>query len=159
MPGGGTRTFLEPGDYEASLRRVQIEAVIVPQGKFTARLTWAEMHYLQVLRCDEDASRVAYVHLAAQLGFVTFPSHPGPLPVWRGTELQADAIIFHSRGERLHQSIPKSFVWSVIAVDPMQLEHYGRALSGKSLSLPPEGRMLQPSPRLAARLRRLHAQV
>jgi AraC-like DNA-binding protein len=159
MPGGGTRTFLDPDHYEASLRQAQIDAVMVPQGKFTARLTWAEMHHLQVLRCEEDAPRVAYLHLAPQLGFVTFPSHPGPLAVWRGAELQADTIMFHSRGERLHQSIPKSFVWNVIAVDPMQLEHYGRALSGKPLPSPPQGRMLQPSPRLAARLRRLHAQV
>jgi len=55
MPGGGTRTFLEPDHYEASLRQAQIEAVIVPRGKFKARLTWAELHHLQVLRCEEDS--------------------------------------------------------------------------------------------------------
>jgi len=32
MPGGGTRTFLEPDHYEASLRQAQIESVIVPRG-------------------------------------------------------------------------------------------------------------------------------
>ena len=48
MPGGGTQTFLEPDHYEASLRQAQIEAIIVPRGKFVARLTWAELHYLQV---------------------------------------------------------------------------------------------------------------
>ena len=54
MPGGGTRTFLEPDQYEASLRQAQIEAVIVPRGKFSARLTWAELPHLQVLRCEEQ---------------------------------------------------------------------------------------------------------
>jgi len=50
-------------------------------------------------------------------------------------------------------------VWNVIALDPLQLEHYGRALSGKPFSLPSEGKILRPSPRDVARLRRLHAQV
>src|SRR5712691_13248388 len=102
MPGGGTRTFLETDHYEASLRQTQIEAVIVPRGKFKARLTWAELHHMQMLRCEEDSPRVAFVHLAPQLAYVTFPAYSAPLLVWRGTELQADDFMFHSRGERLH---------------------------------------------------------
>jgi hypothetical protein len=39
MAGGGTRTFLEPDQYEASLGQAQIAAVITPRGKFRARLT------------------------------------------------------------------------------------------------------------------------
>jgi AraC-like DNA-binding protein len=67
--------------------------------------------------------------------------------------------VFHGCGERLHQSTPGSFVWNVIALDPVQLEQYGRALSGKPFSLPLEGKILRPSSRDVARLRRLHAQV
>ena len=159
MPGGGTRTFLEPDHYEASLRQAQIEAVVVPRGKFRARLTWAELHHLQVLRCAEDSPRVAYVQLAPRLAFATFPAGSGAPPVWGGTEMQAGAIMFHGRSERLHQSTPGPSVWNVITIDPEQLERYGRALSGKPFSSPPERRSLQPSPRLAARVRRLHAQI
>lgn len=159
MPGGGTRTFFEPDHYEASLRDAQIEAVIVSHGHFRARLTWAELHHLQMLRCEEDCSRVAYVRLAPRLAFVTFPTNSAPLPVWRGMELQPGDIVFHSRGERLHQLAPGSFAWSVIAIDPGQLERYGRALTGKRVTPPLEGRLLRPSRRDMARLRRLHAQV
>jgi hypothetical protein len=159
MPGGGTRTFLESDHYEASLRQAQIEAVIVPRGKFKARLTWAELHHLQVLRCEEDSPRIAYVQLGPGLAFVTFPAGSESLPVWRGREMAAGEIMFHSRGERLHQSTLGHSVWNVIAMDLAQLEHYGWALSGAPFSLPPEGRALQPSQRLAAQLRRLHAQA
>jgi AraC-like DNA-binding protein len=114
---------------------------------------------LEVLRCEEDFPRVAYVCLGPQLSFVTFPANSGPVPVWGGTELRPGEIVFHGRGERLHQSTPGSFAWSVIALDPFQLEQYGRALSGKPFSLPSEGKILRPSPRNLARLRRLHAQV
>ena len=44
-------------------------------------------------------------------------------------------------------------------MDPAQLEHYGRALSGTPFYLPAEGRTLQPSQRFAASLRRLHARI
>src|SRR6516164_5232318 len=98
MPGGGTRTFLEPDHYEASLRQAQIESVIVPRGKFRARLTWAELHHLQVLRCEEDSARIGYVQLAPGLAFVAFPADSEPLPVWRGTEIQPGKIMIHGRG-------------------------------------------------------------
>jgi AraC-like DNA-binding protein len=159
MPGGGTRTFLEPDHYEASLRAAKIKAVITSRGEFRARITWADLHQLQVLRCEEDSPGVGFVHFAPTLAFVTFPANSEPFPVWRGAELQAGDIMFHSRGERLHQSTPGSFVWSVLAMDPAPLDHNGRALSGKPLSSPPEGRILRPSRRDVARLRRLHAQV
>ena len=159
MPGSGTRTFLESDHYEASLRQTQIEILITLNSKFKARLTWAELHDLQVLRCAEDFPRIAYVCLAPQLSFVTFSAHSGPLPVWGGTELRPGEIVFHGRGERLHQSTPGSFVWNVIALDPLQLEQYGRALSGKPFSLPSEGKILHPSARNMACLRRLQAQV
>ena len=159
MPGSGTRTFLDPDHYEASLRQAQLELVITSQGSFRARLVWAELHHLQLLRCEEDFPRIGYVSLAPWLVFVGFPAHSGPLPVWGGRELQAADIMFHSRGERLHQSTPGPSIWSVIALDPMQLDKYGRALWGKPLSSPPEGRVVRPSLRDAARLKRLHAQA
>ena len=159
MPGSGTRTFLEPDHFEASLRQAQIEILVALSPQFKARLTWAELHDLEVLRCEEDFPRVAYVCLGPQLSFVTFPANSGPVPVWGGTELRPGEIVFHGRGERLHQSTPGSFAWNVIALDPFQLEQYGRALSGKPFSLPSEGKILRPSPRDVARLLRLHAQV
>ena len=159
MPGSGTRTFLEPDLYEASLRQAQIEILIALSSKFKGRLTWAELHDLQVLRCEEEFPRVGYVCLGRQLSFVTFSTQSGPLPVWGGTELRPGEIVFRGSRERLHQSTPGSFVWNVIAADPLRLQQYGRALSGKPFTLPAEGKILHPSPRDMARLRRLHAQI
>src|SRR5271170_1336822 len=65
----------------------------------------------------------------------------------------------HSRGAQLHQSTSGPSVWNVIAMDPAQLERYGRSLSGRPFSSPPEGRTLQLPTRLATRLPRLQAQI
>src|SRR6516225_3727457 len=103
MPGGGTRTFLDPDHYEASLGQAQIQAVILPRDKFRARLTWAELHHSQVLRCEEDAPRIAYVQLAPSVAFVSLSADSKASWVFCGREVQAGDIMFHSRGERLHQ--------------------------------------------------------
>jgi AraC-like DNA-binding protein len=159
MPGSGTRTYLEPDQYEASLRQAQIELVITPRGEFKASRSWVELHNLQLLRCEGDYPHIAYLSLASPLVFVGFPAHSGRLPVWGGCEIQTGNIMFHSQGERLHQWTPGPSIWSVIALDPARLEYYGRTLSGKPVTPPTEGLVLRPSPRDAARLRRLHAQA
>ena len=73
--------------------------------------------------------------------------------------MHAGDVVFHGRGDGLHQFTPGPFVWNVIAMDPAQLEYYGRALSGIPFSLPTEGRTVQPSRRHAAGVRRLHARI
>jgi AraC-like DNA-binding protein len=159
MPGSGTQTFLEPDHYEASLRRAQIELIITCLADFNARLTWAELHYIQLLRCEEGLPRIGYVCLPPRLACISFPASSGPLPKWRGTELQAGDIMLHSLGERLHQTTPGPSIWSLITLDPTQLDRYSRALVQSPLPPPQEGRLLRPSQRDAARLRRLHAQA
>lgn len=159
MPGSGTRTFLEPDHYEASLRQAQIDIAVTPRGKFKARLTWAELHCLQVLRCEEEFARLAYLSLAPHLFFVTFAAPSARLPAWRGTELQPDDIVLHCGGDRLHQLTFGPCIWSVIALDPRQLCNYGRALSGERFSLPVGGQTLRPWPRHSACLRRLHRRI
>jgi AraC-like DNA-binding protein len=159
MPGSGMRTFLDPDRYEASLRHAQIELLVTPHGKFRARLTWVELHHLRLLHCEEDFSRIAYLSLTPGLAFVAFTTGSGALPVWGGRQVRAGDVMLHGPGERLHQSASGPVSWSLIALDPDRLEHYGRALSGRPLVPPPEGRLLRPLTRNTARLRRLHAQA
>jgi AraC-like DNA-binding protein len=158
MPGSGTRTFLEPDHYEASLRQALIETIVTPRGGFKARLTWAELHQLQLLHCAEDFPRIAYLGLESRLVFVTFAAGSGPFPRCDGTELQPENIILHRRGQRLHQTTSGPSNWSAIAIDPTRLDDYVQVLSGKPLCAP-QGQVLRAPQRDVARLRRLHAQA
>ena len=158
MPGSGTSSFTDPDDYEAGLRWAQMN-LLVTSRDFRARLTWAELHCVRLLRSQEDLPRIAYVSLEPALVFVTFPTTVDPPPVWRGVEVQSGTIMFHSRGERLHQWMRGPCVWSLMALLPKDLQDYCRALSGKPFFLPPAGELLRPRPRDAARLQRLHIQA
>jgi AraC-like DNA-binding protein len=159
MPGSGTGTFIDPDDYQASLRQVRIDLLVTSQGAFNARLTWASLHRLQLLRSEEDLPRIAYVSLAPGLVFVAFATRPDPPMLWGGVELQTEEIIFHSRAERFHQRTTGPCSWGLLGLAPEHLETYGGALTGKPLSLPAAMRILRPAVRDAARLRRLHAQA
>ena len=159
MPGSSTRTFLDPDLYEVGLRQAQCELLITCGAEFNARLTWVELHDLQLLRCEEDGPRIGYVSLPPGLVCISFPANSSQLPRWRGAEMQAGEIMLHSLGERLHQTTQGPSVWSLITLDPVLLDHYSRVLMGKPLTPPPAGRVLRPPRRDVARLRRLHAQA
>jgi AraC-like DNA-binding protein len=157
MPGSGTRTFIDPEEYQAGLRQSQIGSIVTCSGAFKARLTWAELDHLYLLRCQEEQPRIAYVSLPQSLVFVSFPTEPGPRSLWNGRELQTGDIIFHSRGERLHQRTTGPCCWNLIALTPEDLEDYGRTLFGQKLVAPDIGTVLRPSPSQSADLRRLLA--
>jgi len=137
MPGSGTSSFTDPDDYEAGLRWAQMN-LLVTSRDFRARLTWAELHCVRLLRSQEDLPRIAYVSLEPALVFVTFPTTVDPPPVWRGVEVQSGTIMFHSRGERLHQWMRGPCVWSLMALLPKDLQDYCRALSGKPFFCHPQ---------------------
>jgi AraC-like DNA-binding protein len=159
MPGSGTGTFIDPDDYQASLRQARIELVVTSRGSFNARLTWVTFHHLQLLHSEEDLPRIAYVSLAPELVFVGFATRPDPPMLWGGVELQTGDLLFHSRAERFHQRTTGACGWSLLGLAPEHLEAYGGAVNGKPLSLPAAMRILHPTARDAARLRRLHAQA
>ncbi len=159
MPGSGTGTFIDPDDYQASLRHLRIDLLVTSRGPFNVRLTWATLHHLQLLRGEEDQPRVAYVSLEPTLVFAGFTTPPDPPMLWGGVELHTGDLIFHSRGERFHQSTTGPGNWNLVGLRPEQLERYGGVLSGKPLSAPAVARILRPAVRDAARLRRLHAQA
>ena len=119
------------------------------------------LHHLQLLRCEEDLARIGFVSLPPRWACISFSAlaNSGPLPKWRGSELKAGEIIFHSSGDRLHQTTAGPSIWSMITLDPVHLDDYSRALFETPLGPPAEGRVLRPTMRDAARLRRLHAQA
>ncbi len=159
MPGSGTSTFIDPDDYQASLSQLRIDLLVISQGAFNARLTWATLHHMQLLHSEEDMPRIVHVSLAPMLVFVGFATRPDPPMVWGGVELQTRDIIFQAQGERFHQRTTGPCSWSLVGLAREHLETYCEVLSGKTLSVPVAGRILRPTARDAARLRRLHAQA
>jgi hypothetical protein len=102
---------------------------------------------------------IAYVALAPkpELAFVAFPTHCDPPPIWGGVELRPGDVVFHSRGEGMHQRTSGPSGWSLVSLTPEHLAVHGKVLTGQDLVPPPVGRVLRPPAFAAALLRRLHA--
>jgi hypothetical protein len=82
MPGSGTSTFIDPDDYQASVHRARLDLLVIAPGTFKARLTWATLHHLHLLRSEEDLPRIAYLSLAPALVFVAFATGSDPAMLW-----------------------------------------------------------------------------
>jgi AraC-like DNA-binding protein len=73
--------------------------------------------------------------------------------------LQFGDVVFHSRGERMHQRTNGESQWGVISLPPEQLAACSKALTGLKITSPPAGRVLRPSRSAAVRLLRLHSKT
>jgi AraC-like DNA-binding protein len=150
MAQNGTATFANPDDYGAAIRSATVKVIVTAGGNFNARLTWLDLGNLHVLRGHENLPRIGFFSLSAAQTFVSFPTNTGAPLTYGGIGLQFGDVVFHSRGERTHQRTNGEGQWGLISLPPEQLAACSKALTGKSIASPPEGRVLRP-PRSAAR--------
>jgi len=158
MPEGGSSIFTDADGYQATMQDILDMLVLQPHG-FHARLTWADLPNLQVLRAREASARVGLMTLPPDQIFVTFPTRRGSALLYDGDALEFGDIMLHSRGERLHQRTTAACEWASVAITPAALLAFGRTLTGKSLVAPAVGQLMRPRRADSQRLERLHARV
>src|SRR6266478_1401993 len=159
MAENGTATFADPDDYKAGIDGARVNLIVTGGGDFNARLTWLNLRRLRVLRASENLPRIAFFSLSPARVFVSFPASAGPRLTYGGLGLQFGDVVFHSRGERMHQRTNGESQWGLISLPPEQLAAYGKALTGLKITSPPAGRVLRPSRSAATRLLRLHSKA
>ncbi len=157
MPSIGTATFTNASDYEASFPLAKINLVFASGAEFKARLTSISLPNLQLLSAEEWLPRIAYVELKPKSVFIGLPGHVGPPPIWGGTAVEPGEVVFHSRGDRIHQRTGGKYRWAALSLAPEHLTKFARVLTGAELPLPPAARVILRPPRRAAMLlQRLH---
>jgi len=60
MPESAVRTFSDPDDYAASIRRSNNEVTVTWRGQFTAKLTRIDLHRLRMQRFSENLPRILH---------------------------------------------------------------------------------------------------
>jgi AraC-like DNA-binding protein len=159
MAQNGTATFANPDDYQAGMGDAIINLIVTGGGDFNARLTWLNLRRLYVLRACENLPRIAFFSLSPAQVFVSFPASACSSLTYGGFGLQFGDVVFHSRGERMHQRTNGESQWGLISLPPEQLAACGKALTGQKITSPPGGRVLRPSRSAAVRLLRLHSRA
>ena len=158
MPGGGSSIFTDADGYQAIMQDVL--DLVVPQPRaFHARLTWADLPSLQLLRAKEASARIGFMNLPADQVFVTFPARPGSTLLYGGAALEFGDLVLHSRGDRLHQRTTAACEWASIAITPAALSASGRTLVGQQLTAPTVRQRVRPRRADIQRLERLLARI
>jgi AraC-like DNA-binding protein len=159
MAESGTFTFSSPDDYRAAIRAGTVNLIVTGGGSFNARLTWLNLGYLQVFRGRENLPRIGFLSLSPAQTFVSFPTKASAPLTYGGIGLRFGDVVFHSRGERMHQRIDGEGQWGLISLPPEQLAACGKALTGCNLPSPPEGRVLRPPWSAVRRLLGHHSKI
>src|SRR5258707_9944099 len=159
MAENGTATFANPDDYQAGIGGANFNLIVTGGGDFKARLTWLNLRRFHVFRGCENLPRIAFISLSPAQVFVSFPTSEGPPLTYGGLALRFGDVVFHSRGERMHQRTSGESQWGLISLPPEQLAACGKALTGLRIASPPVGRVLRPSRSDAVRLLRLYSRA
>ena len=160
MAQSGTATFASPDDYQAAIGAAGVKLVVTAGGDFDGRLTWLNLGHLHVLHGRENLPCIGFFSLPQAKAVISFPTKASAALTYDGIALQFGDVVFHSRGERMHQRTNSDGQWGLLSLPPEQLAKCGMALTGLKIISPPElGQVLRPSDRAARRLLRLHSKV
>jgi AraC-like DNA-binding protein len=159
MAENGTATFVNPEDFQAGIGGGSVNLIVTAGGDFNARLTWLNLRRLVVLHGRENLPRIGYVSWSPARSFVSFPTSMGSSLTYSGLGLRFGDVVFHSRGERMHQRTNGESQWGLISLPPEQLAACSKALTGLKITSPPVGRVLRPSRTVVSNLLRLHSRA
>ena len=152
MAKNGTAMFATPDDYQAAVGVANVNLVVTGGGDFNARLTWLNLNCLHALRGFENLPRIAFVSLSPAQLFVSFPTSERSSLTYGGVGLRCGDVVFHARGERMHQRTSGESQWGSISLPAQQLASFSKALTGLEITSPPVGQVLRPTRTAVTRL-------
>jgi AraC-like DNA-binding protein len=159
MLGCGTATFTDPEDFRMNVPGASIDLVLTGRCDFKTRLTWVHVRGLRIVRCEENAPRIAFIALEPGWVFVSFPTRHNPSPIWNGIEMRPGEIVWHGRGDHIHQRTSGPGRWALMSLASRDLAEFSQALIHTKLTPSPTGKILRPPSKIVAELLRLHAQA
>ena len=144
MAEGGTLTFSDSDNYAAAFGDVRVNLTITGAGDSNARLTRLRLKCLEVHWCWESLPRIAFISVPPEQIFLSFPVGMNS-PMFGRVGLRNGDIVFHSRGERLHQRSKGLCQWGLIWLSPDELASCAKALIGQPIASPHRSMILHPS--------------
>ncbi len=158
MAISGSCSYTDPADYRIGLGEAEALAASGPR-PFRARLTFIDLPSLRLLRAEEGGACVAFMALAPDRAFITFPIHRQPPLFYNGLPLRRGEVLLHAAEERFHQRTISLTRWGRVSLTSATLTAFSQALAGKPLAPPPRTVSLRPATADLTRLLRLHARA
>jgi hypothetical protein len=157
MPSSAVRSFSDPDDYAAGIRKGTVELTAIGRGKFTAELTRIDLHRLWMQRFSEHLPRISHVAGWGGRAVIAFRTHSGPSLVRSGFEMQPSGIVRHSEGRSYFQRSSGSACSAAMSLPVEDMASVGESMAGRDLMPPRDAMLVAPPPAALERLQRLHA--
>jgi AraC-like DNA-binding protein len=156
MPSSQVRTFTDPHDYTASLRRQTSELTIFGRGHFSAKIVIVDLHRLSMRRLFDNLPRIA--HSVDNPGFATisFRTQPGSSLRRNGVEMLESSLIRRGRAESYFQQSDGPASFGSITLSDEDMAAIGE-IGGYGLTPLKDALTVRPSPVAMARFQSLHA--
>jgi AraC-like DNA-binding protein len=154
MPEGGTVTFSDPDTYASAFGTARVKLTVTGRGDFSARMTRLRLQHVEVYSCRESLPRIAYITLPPDRTVLSFPVGAAS-PVLAGVALRNGDIVFHGRGERVHQCTGGGCQWGFVSLSAEQFAKCSGALNGHPIATPYASRVYHPQRADALRLQHL----
>ena len=158
MAEGGVLSFSEPDCYAAAIGDTRINLTITGAGDFKAQLTWLHLKHIRIYRCSESLSRIGYISFSPEPIFLSFPIGTASA-VFGGFPVRNRDIVFHGRGERIHQRFKGVCQWGLIALSAEYFARCSKSLTGRSILSPWTSKVIRPSRTEISRFQRLFRQA
>lgn len=139
-----TQTFSDPDEYAAAFGAAAVSITICGPGDFTAEMTRLKLQNMDLLRCSERVSRIAFISPPSDRVFVIFPYGRSSI-VSNGHEVRVRKMVFHGRGEQAYQVTREACQWGLLSLTSEQLGETSNTLSGQKLTNPASGQYLRPA--------------
>jgi AraC-like DNA-binding protein len=157
MPSSAVHTFTDPDEYAASIRATTAEVTITGRGPFAAKLIRIDLHRLWMQRFSDSLPRILHSAFLPERAIITFGTHPGPILLWGGAEMQPTKIMRHSESEDAFQQSSGCTDFGSMSLSTGELVYVGETIGGCDLQPPRDRKIVTPPPSAIARLQRLHA--
>jgi AraC-like DNA-binding protein len=157
MLKSSVQSYLDPGEYQASILGADVDVIVTGPGQFKSELTRIEMHQVGLNRGWVSLPRIARsVHKEGRcsISFLTDADHAPTLV--NGQEQQPGQIIFFSPGAEVYQRSTTAFRWGTISLTAEDLAAAWHALVDYELTALAVTRLIRPPPHLMSRLLNLH---
>jgi AraC-like DNA-binding protein len=154
MAESASLTFYDESAYTAAFGDTRLKLTITGPGDFTARLTRLRLQNLEIFWCSESVPRIAFISLPKARPTFTFVLGRPPMTIC-GFALRSGDVVFHSRGERIHQRSDRGCQWGLISLSENQFAYFSQALNGRRITSPGASYVLNPASEARLRFHRL----
>jgi len=157
MPSSSVRTFTDPDQYAAAMRRANVALTVMQRGIFNSRICRIDLHHLWMQRFSADLGWTSYIdYLGGPDVVFTFQTRPGPNMMRYGRECPYDSLtrLNSAHGYFLHSPGPASY--GTVSVPLDEITALAPAPNKRAPTSSEDYMILTPASSAIGRLRRLH---